>query len=183
MQQSKHIMLDIETLGVHPGSAILTLGAVEFDLFFPSVSSGHEFYRRVDQADPIMQRFTVNPETKAWWKKQDLKAYHEAFIEEPRTKITVTLEEFCDWFWLIDQGHCLWSHGASFDIPIVEDAMRRLQVVIPWKYSMIRDTRTIYDLAGHNREHLGKPIHHALEDCKVQIKDVRQAYHSLMYQL
>lgn len=75
---------------------------------------------------------------------------------------------------------CLWSHGASFDPPILAAAYAAVNLPVPWHYRAPRDTRTLFDAAGIEDHSawldqypgpLGIP-HHALDDAICQARAV-----------
>lgn len=58
------IMFDIETLGTLPGSAILSIGAVRFDIGKKSISD--EFYVNLDVTSSLSAGFTYEKSTINW---------------------------------------------------------------------------------------------------------------------
>lgn len=44
------------------------------------------------------------------------------------------------------EDYSVWSHGASFDIPLLDVAARRVNTVLPWRHLNVRDTRTLVAL-------------------------------------
>jgi len=61
--KANHVMIDLETMGITPDSAVVSIGAVVFDPRFNHVSS-KTFYRELDWSD---QRRFIDPETRKWW--------------------------------------------------------------------------------------------------------------------
>ena len=61
------IMVDLETLGTAPGSVILSIGAVRFD-----VEKGllDEFYVNIDVESSQRLGLTIDGDTVMWWLKQ-----------------------------------------------------------------------------------------------------------------
>src|SRR5574343_1015953 len=66
------VMVDLETLGTRPGSAILSIAAVEFDL--SDYSLAREFYIEIDRHDSERAGFLIQEDTLAWWAKQSPEA-------------------------------------------------------------------------------------------------------------
>jgi DNA polymerase III epsilon subunit-like protein len=64
-----HLMLDLETLGNKSNSAILSIGAVEFDL--ETGETGREFYQRIDLQSCIDKGLIINGSTFYWWITQN----------------------------------------------------------------------------------------------------------------
>jgi exodeoxyribonuclease VIII len=72
----------------------------------------------------------------------------------------------------------VWSHGSNFDIVILENAYKAIGQAAWWKYSNVRDTRTLFDLAEH--KYVSKGGHDALDDAMRQAEAVAYAYNKLM---
>lgn len=70
MKQLRHVMIDLETMGKTPESAIVSIGAVIFDPRYGKVSDT-TFYRELDWED---QDRLVCSDTQEWWAKQSPKA-------------------------------------------------------------------------------------------------------------
>ena len=70
------VMIDIETLGTDPGSVILSIGAVEFDL--KTGKTGEEFYQWIDLESSSNKGFSVSAGTIKWWMMQNKKARQPA---------------------------------------------------------------------------------------------------------
>lgn len=69
------------------------------------------------------------------------------------------------------------GHGATFDPVILENAYRAVGMKAWWKFSNVRDTRTLFDLA--NYRYVAKGGHDALDDAMNQVKAVQEAYQKL----
>ena len=72
----------------------------------------------------------------------------------------------------------VWSHGAIFDIVIIENICRKLQQAVTWKFWEVRDTRTLFDIADLTVNIEGK--HNALADAVAQADVVQKAYKKLL---
>ena len=72
-------------------------------------------------------------------------------------------------------------NGASFDIVVAETAWRQLGMRIPWPFYTVRDTRTLYEVAGVSLKDGGhSTTHKAVEDAERQAIVVQKAYHKLI---
>jgi exodeoxyribonuclease VIII len=71
-----------------------------------------------------------------------------------------------------------WSHGATFDLVIIEDVLRQLGKPAPWNFWQLRDTRTIFDL-GLDPDMPKGGLHNALEDAIRQAVGVQNIYRKL----
>jgi hypothetical protein len=74
-----------------------------------------------------------------------------------------------------------WSHGAPFDIVVMEHAWRQLGQLPPWPFWDVRDTRTLFDVTGVSlKDGNHVTTHKAVEDAERQAIVVQQAYMKLM---
>lgn len=151
-------MIDIEALGTRPGAAILSIGAVMFD----QAGLGGTFYAPVLLESCIAVGLTIDPATVTWWMRQSDEARAAAFREEaaPLPKV---LGDFADWF-VANRATHPWCHGATFDVPLLEAAFKACGMSAPWEFWNVRDTRTLYDLAGVKVDRAARTHHNALDD-------------------
>jgi hypothetical protein len=84
------------------------------------------------------------------------------------------MDRFHKFAWGCDK---VWSHGAVFDIVIIEDLLRQMGRTEPWKFWNCRDTRTLFDLADPDMPQAAK--HNALEDAKRQAIGVKNVMRKL----
>ena len=160
------LMIDIETVGTGPEACILTIAAQSFDPLGTGYYTQH-FYARVDpdsQPGRNIEQGTID-----WWATQPPEAQEEAFGEHNRVSLDSALEELGKLIW---QSKRIWAQGPTFDMNILEHAYKSFGRPLPWKYYIVRDSRTIFSLWPD----LPKPptSHHALQDCRRQI-DLLQA--------
>ncbi len=166
-------MLDIETMGVRPTSAIVQIGACYFDRVTGEI--GKEFSVNIGYTGTEDDsRFTTDQSTVDWWKDQPQKTKDVVFSNA--MSIDRALSYLAPF---LKQGECLWSH-ATFDAPILCNAFVVCGIKMPIHYRGMRDIRTLMDLADH---HSGRPrggIHHnALDDCKFQVGYVVEAMNKI----
>lgn len=157
------IMIDLETADVTPSALILTIGAQMFNPLGEGVIDGENssYYARVSSES--QEGRTIDDSTLAWWGTQPPEAQEEAFGEDGRVPLREMLEHLYKMIWKADK---VWTNGA-FDMTILENAYKQVGMALPWKYHVVRDTRTVYSLWPD----LPKPeaAHHALDDCWRQI--------------
>jgi DNA polymerase III epsilon subunit-like protein len=171
------VMIDLETLDVLPTATILTIGAVKFDPFGDDVKNPQcvKFYTRVDVDSCDRLGATVSPATLEWWAGQDQAAQDEAFDPTDRVDVVQALEQLYKFCWGAKR---VWSHGAGFDVIILENYFRKIGKAIPWQFWEVRDTRTLFDIGiNPNRPPVLK--HHALEDAWNQAVGVQNVYRTL----
>lgn len=171
------IMIDLETLDTTPTATILTIGAVKFDPFGNDVKNPtcQKLYLKVDLDSCDRIGLTVSPRTIEWWGQQDPKAQAEAFDPEGRIQIEDAFAQLYKFCWGAKR---VWSHGASFDVPICEHVFRTIGKAVPWQFWEVRCTRTLYDIGiNPNRPPVLK--HHALEDAWNQAVGVQNVFNTL----
>lgn len=155
---ARDLMVDLETMATSPGAVILTLGAVQFDPFTDEIYD--QLYMRINVEEQEALGREINPETLDWWAKQDPAIMLEAFSDEDRVPLADAMDRFHKFAWNCDK---VWSHGAVFDIILIEDVLRQMNRRPPWQFWNCRDTRTLFDL-GHDPQMPQAAKHNALED-------------------
>jgi len=166
-------MIDMETLAVSPRAVILSLGAVHFDPYGDQIYD--ELYFKIDLDDQDKLNREIDPNTIEWWGKQDPEIMEEAFSSDNRIPLIEAVERFHKFSWGCDK---FWSHGATFDLVIIEDLYRQLNKPLPWNYWQLRDTRTLFDL-GHDPEMTKESKHDALADARRQAIGVQNIFRKL----
>lgn len=174
-----HIMVDLETMGSKPGSAIASIGAVVFDPVAGTL--GDEFYRVVSLASCERAGLSFDAGTIMWWLGQS---------EAARSALGGGVElrgALAEFFWWIEHAAKggrlrVWGHGGNFDEPLLSAASRAVSLPTPWRYSEGRCTRTLYELAGVELDRAAPEagVHHnALDDARLQARAVCRAYANL----
>jgi len=166
-------MVDLETLAVSPNAVILSLGAVHFNPFSNEISD--EIYFKIDLDDQDKLGREIDPNTIDWWSKQDPAIMEEAFDPNGRISLIDAMNHFHKFAWGCS---AFWSHGAGFDLVILENVYRQLQKPLPWNYWQLRDTRTLFDL-GYDPEMPKESKHDALADAMRQAIGVQNVYKKL----
>jgi hypothetical protein len=170
------LMVDCETLGTDPDCVVLTIGAVIFNPKGDGVT--HRFSVKPSVDEQLALGRTVSDDTMAWWANQSKAAQDEAFSDHDRVPFKEAMQQLHKFCWNIDQP---WSHGAPFDIVLMEHCWRQNQMTAPWKFWNVRDTRTLFDVTGVNLKDGGHvTTHRAVEDAEHQAIIVQKAYKKLM---
>jgi len=171
------VMIDLETLDVLPSATILTIGAVKFDPFGDDVreKSCEKFYVKVDIDSCDRLGLTTSADTINWWSQQTEAAQNEAFSTEGRIPVHEAINKLYKFCWGAKR---VWSHGAGFDIIILEHVFAKLNKKVPWSFWEVRDTRTLFDI-GINPERPPVLAHHALEDAWNQAVGVQNVMRTL----
>lgn len=171
------IMIDLETLDVTPTATILTIGAIKFDPFGDDINEPNceKFYVRIDVDSCDRIGCTVSQATLDWWAAQSKEAQDEAFDPKDRIAIEDAMTQLYKFCWGAKR---VWSHGAGFDIVILENIFRKIGKAIPWQFWEVRCTRTLFDIGLDPKR---PPVlkHHALEDAWNQAVGVQNVMRSL----
>jgi hypothetical protein len=172
----KHVMVDIETLGLKPSSTILSIGAVFFDI--ETGELGEEFYMNIDPE----QGRDIDPNTVMWWLTQSSRARNRLVDGEKHT-LKYALESFKRF--LICKGgsenpiseNQIWANGATFDPVLLSDAYNNNP---PWKFWNVLDQRTMRFLDRGRTEKVEPTVaHDALSDAIAQAKYVSKVWQLL----
>lgn len=140
-------MLDLETLGTRPGSAIRSAGAAAFDPRGDG-AAGTTFSTNVRPMSCWVAGLTVDQSTIDWWGKQS-EAAREAARTDQRD-LADAVRGFHAWY-TDNKLSGLWCQGAGFDAVLWECAARAVGFAVPWKYWQVRCTRTLYWTRGASR--------------------------------
>lgn len=178
-KQLRHAMIDLETRDTIPSSKIVSIGVTLFDPRYRMIGDASEtLYMELDWKAQTNR--TEGHGTPEWWDKQS---------EEVRKALkgTVSLEDALEELAFFLPKDCkVWGNGATFDISILEDAYRQLDLEIPWKFWNILDMRTIKYLFESSRSGLGNAdgnpgvLHNALDDAIFQAKRVNKIWNKLL---
>lgn len=167
-------MVDLETYGLRPGSIIRSIGAVFFDKHRRTI--GEKYYANIEQESCEKVGMTMDQSTVDWWSRQP-KTTRDQLLVDPRP-IKDVMQDFARWF-NRNAGFYVWSQGANFDTVLVENAMARVSVPVPWKFWNTRDTRTAYDMGDLTSSLMPRregTYHNALDDATHQATCVQMAY-------
>ena len=167
------MMIALETLSVSPDAIILSLGAVHFDPWGTGITKELYFRISVDEQDALNR--TIDPNTLDWWSRQDPAIMEEAFSPDDRVPLLEAVDRFHKFAW---GCKTFWSHGATFDLVMIEHLYHQLQKPLPWSYVQLRDTRTLFDL-GVTPEMPRGGKHDALQDAIRQAVGVQNCYRKL----
>jgi len=175
----RHISLDIETAGSRPGSAVLSIAAVDFWPQTPENPIAKRFFRVIDLWDSLMVGLTVDQDTLNWWMQQDKRARDRAQTDRGRVSVFEALQDFEAYLGgTASKDTRIWAKGPDFDVVMMAEVYRKTGRRIPWSYRRVRDVRTIMALTGGQvKEDKANRIEHdALDDALMQAEAVVKAY-------
>lgn len=162
-------MVDIETLGLEPGAAILSIGAVEFT----TDGLGDEFYREINLRSCQESGLEIDAGTLEWWFGQDDAVTDVLSGGDP---LGLVLNQFYEWY---PGGAEVWANSPSFDCRHLEEAFDAVDLTEPWEYYEERDVRTLKSLPGAANIPWDGDKHHALDDAKHQARFVAETLQNL----
>lgn len=160
------ISVDLETTGLAPTAAVISLGAVAWrkdaaGTPFLLNEKGEEdpyfnYYYHVDLRSLwVLGGFTFEKKTSDWWATQSQEAKNELTASDnddmPCYPIQTVVSGFFDWInsvkdTLGEKEVRLWAQGTDFDIAILRNLSSRLGYALPVQHTHFRDHRTyIYE--------------------------------------
>lgn len=168
----QNIMLDLECLSSANTAAIVSIGAVFFDVSTKKL--GGEFYCEISTSsldDQIKRGAAVSASTVQWWLRQ-----HEsvsAVLRESNANRSITeraLNEFALFLRSMGPNPGVWGNGADYDNAVLRNCYMMYNIKSPWRPQQNRCYRTIYKLHNKpNRKVVRSGTHHnALDDAKTQ---------------
>jgi len=180
MKKYNHVMIDIETLGTKPYCAILSIGAVEFDMH--SGKTGKEFYMKIDPKSCLNRGLQIDIDTVMWWMAQSDAARNEFRNKKESFSIERVLNEFTKYFKGMDKDVQVWANPPGFDCNHIEEAYTKvLNSHAPWSHRQSRCYRTILKMvpAAETPSVETGTAHKAIDDCFYQISRLRYAVKAL----
>jgi len=158
-----HLMIDLETMDTASTAAIISIGAVEFDI--ETGETGKKFYVNVELQSCLDMGMTVSGDTIMWWMKQCDEA-RDTLQEKDPIMIQAALMELNMFMSERGKSYQIWSRPASFDLVILANAYRILDYVIPWNFRNERCVRTLQSMRPEiNIDVLRTGTHHnAIDD-------------------
>ena len=157
-------MLDLETMGNGPTSAIISIGAVYFD----KTGLGDTFYQKISLASAVDAGCTMDPSTVLWWMNQSYDARREFIGNSKEASLEAALDAFASFY---KPSTLLWGNGSDFDNAILANAYRALGKKQPWAYKNNRCYRTVKNLFPDAPKPADNSLaHNALEDARWQAK-------------
>lgn len=182
----RDVMIDLETMATCPNAAVIAIAAVLFDPMDVSTPPEELGFFRYNVSLVSSQRhgLTIDASTVIFWMEQSREAWKIVSKDaEPLERVVGLFET-----WLYDnhvkpEEMRVWGHGATFDPIIWQNACDRCGVRGLWKYTNVRDTRTILEASGVDPKvdlpNLPYYSHDPLVDCRRQIMLVQMAYRKL----
>lgn len=139
-----HIMIDLETMGTDPFSAIIDIGAVAFDpneigRIYGQFDCGIELASNPDIG------LRMDAKTVEWWLSAKQDAARAVWLAKDKVDIRSALDGFAAWLKGFGSPKDLriWGNGADFDCALMQQAYKAAGRDAPWSYGVHRCFRTI----------------------------------------
>ena len=168
------IMLDVETTGNIANTAIIQLSMVRFD---EDGNAGDSLHINIDAEEQYKLGAQYTQSTLDWWQQTNPQLF-----ESITTTNVHSVNEALD---IIDAFvtpyDYIWCH-ATFDMPILDNLYHLAGRRRPYKYTNVRDIRTIVELSKINLSSYNwakEKTHDSLDDCMFQIKYTTDAMKQL----
>lgn len=177
---NKNVMIDLETLGLKPGSVVLSLGAVEFNPHGDTLGRQVEYH--ISLADSLSCGFTVDPGTLLWWLAQSEAARRSVIDGQGLScQVQFALGQFSSW---LGNDAIVWAWG-DMDTAALNALYDKTGTKRPWNYRNVRDARTlVLSLVEEQTVRVSPTIeHNALSDAIAQAKTIQKLYKVLAYRL
>jgi hypothetical protein len=174
----KHLMLDIETMGSGHAPAIVSIGAIFFDI--ETGETGNTFHVYVDLQDSLKHGMKADASTIFWWMNQEPEAREK--IQTKGVCLNTALSAFASFVNSAGGNVRIWGNGPSFDCNALSFAFEATGIEKPWKYYNERCVRTMKALDPELAASI--PFegvkHYAIADCFNQIEVVTRIYKKLV---
>lgn len=165
------LMTDIETLGTRNDAAIVSIGAVFFDLATETI--GESFRKNIHLATSMRDGATVDAGAILFWLRQGTERQRAAF--DGGLDVKDVLRDLAIWIGQHVDTKLVrpWGNSNRFDLGILESAYQRAYVPVPWYWSNERDFRTVRNMhkaVEYDTDTKGETAHDPVVDCKFQIQ-------------
>lgn len=169
-------LIDLETLGTSRAPVITAIGAVVFDRDAEEFE-GRGFWWRVDIDSCLAAGLRVDGSTVEWWLDPARSHAWERIRTRPALPLGYVLSALRGFLGANWAGERVWSHGAAFDLAILEHVYGLVREPRPWStYRCLRDTRTYFEARGYVAGATADDTaHHPLLDADRQARWVWEA--------
>lgn len=168
-----NIMLDLECLDSNTTAAIISIGAVYFDI--QKQELGPELYIELSESalkEQLDLGRTWSLSTNIWWMQQSDGAREVWTNKNEKSENKQCLKQINE-FWQVYPEHGrnikVWGNGSTYDNVCLQSYIRTFKGRIPWNYKGDLCYRTIASLFGNRAvlERVGNH-HNGLDDAKTQ---------------
>ena len=180
----KHIMLDLETLGVGSDSVVVSAALVEFDL--TSGETGDSLHIGFNILEQLLNGGVIDNSTVTWWSTQPTEAKKLLAKSSSTEPLYCTFSKI-DEFLKRNPDVSLWGNGCTFDNVILRNLYKRHNREFPLAFWQDKDVRTLTQLVNYDEVVIrtGTFIgtkHNPIDDCLHQVRMCLHAYNLITEQ-
>lgn len=139
-KDARHLIVDIETLGIKKPTPVLTIGAVIHDQKQLEVVAKKAF--EIDLKSYEETPAEIELDTLLFWMKQNPTVQKVAFLGKnvrPIKEVLLNFVNFCN----AAKPDFYWGNAPDFDLGHLEWWLDYYCIPVPWKYWQLRDIRTL----------------------------------------
>jgi len=176
LANNTHLSIDIETLGTTPGSLILEIAVVEFDLY--SGATRNHFQKYLNQKNSLDLSFTTDQKTLKFWDDRGgfpTKETEGASVEYALNSLTAYLDCY------VGKKISVWARGKDFELSLLTAAYALVIGTPPpkiWNGFNTLVARDIFNFALPCMR-AKNDIHRALPDAITQAQQVALAFRTI----
>ena len=178
MAEFYDLMIDTETAGLPPSGALMSIGAVFFDLHTQAL--GPEFNATIHLASSVKAGGQMDAGTVLWWLRQgDAARKAVAYGGQPIDKVLTDFTAFIEQHCRVEDVRP-WANASTFDLTIINSAYRNLGMKTPWHFTnerCFRTVRNMYPQVEYDPGEKGEGAHNALADAKFQAQHLFKIKH------
>lgn len=174
INETNHVVVDIETLGTRPGCVILQIGAADILQCQPPFSA-------TLQIQPQLEAGLYKDEnTLIWWEKQKSDKNKQAWAEEyhPATALKLFGEYLKEIQLCGPPLEGVWGNSSIFDLGILAYTHSAFNLPVPWNYKQEFCLRTLKFLIAPD-EYIEGITHTADEDACAEAEWLKNALSKL----
>ncbi len=136
-----HLMLDLETLSLRSNAAVIGIGVARV---FPGSEVRKVFDELISPSklSIVDSHFHVDEKIIAWH-NANTQALNRAYMDGEDGGYVINKFTSCLALLAQQQPLMIWCQGTDFDIPIITNYLQVYGLTAPWKYSNVRDLRTL----------------------------------------
>ncbi|HDF2343774.1 TPA: 3'-5' exoribonuclease [Morganella morganii] len=186
VKKFKHLMIDLETMGNKPDSAIVAIAAVPFDMV-SGVTDDALFYEVIDLRSSEKYGGSIDADTVLWWLGKSENARCEITNSTKMIDLPVALTRLNSFtFEFCEERVQVWGNGSNFDNVILRTAYENCEINPFWRHWNDRDVRTIVELGRNAGIDPKKDFpfvgeaHNALDDALHQVNYVVAIHQHLL---
>ena len=181
-KKTKHIMIDLETMGSNSNAPIVSIGAVTFD---PKTGITGEEFEVVVNLRSSAYYGQMDAATVTWWLQQSPEARAIFQKDLPKLPLKEALNQLNAWLESLGDRKelSLWGNGAGFDNVILMNAFNACRITPNFMHWNDLDVRTIVKMGkdildiNPKADLQREGVHHtALDDAKFQAKYVSEVW-------